>query len=447
MHEGSHLPVFRNVASAVVLHCTLMCGTLAAQPTAGGTQNAPAADMYEGRSVAQWAADLGDRDTPGSDDRRRRAAYALGRIGPAAKAAVPALLEVVNDPNMEPRWYAVDALGRIGGDAKVAQALADAVRNPENDVYVRRNAVKSLGRLGEASKAQTGVLEEQLAGDDAPTRAAAAVALWRIDQGGVSMEALRSMLASHSADDAFQACLALEKLGGAARPAIDDLVPLLGSANNDVRRAAAKTLGGLGIEAARAVGKAVDSGSANIDGAAAATALGFIVERVREQVLYRPETPTPAFDQAVRALLAEVQPPLVALLASPDEAVRRQAGRALAQFGMLAVPALLRALESDNEAVRASAAEALVRVERHLPVGTPPPNVAGLKKHLVPPLIEAMRSDWFDVRYGAIRVAAAISLGSEAAEMKPLLNEALEDEDAGIRRYAAQALADIRRTE
>ncbi len=66
---------------------------------------------------------LKDKDT----DVRWRAAYALGRIGPAAKEAVPVLIATLKDK--EVRTNAVFALGEIGPAAKEAvPALESAAR-------------------------------------------------------------------------------------------------------------------------------------------------------------------------------------------------------------------------------------------------------------------------------------------------------------------------------
>ena len=67
------------------------------------------------------------------DDRsyvRMRAASDLGRIGPAAKEAVPALAEALNDRDHYVRSRAVSALGRIGPAAKAAvPALTGALKD------------------------------------------------------------------------------------------------------------------------------------------------------------------------------------------------------------------------------------------------------------------------------------------------------------------------------
>jgi HEAT repeat protein len=51
-----------------------------------------------------------------SDDVRQRAIRALGRIGPRAKAAVPALSQALKDKNAQVRKVAADALRKIDRD-------------------------------------------------------------------------------------------------------------------------------------------------------------------------------------------------------------------------------------------------------------------------------------------------------------------------------------------
>ncbi|HEY8552562.1 MAG TPA: tRNA epoxyqueuosine(34) reductase QueG [Thermaerobacter sp.] len=67
---------------------------------------------------------------------QRNAVVALGNRGPAARAAVPALVAVLrDDPRPDLRALAAWALGRIGGEA-ARRALADA-RDREDDATVR----------------------------------------------------------------------------------------------------------------------------------------------------------------------------------------------------------------------------------------------------------------------------------------------------------------------
>src|SRR5687768_6444566 len=65
---------------------------------------------YEGKTVGQWVVQLKHRDP----DARVEAARSLGKIGPGARAAVPALAEALDDTELEVRIRACEALGFIG---------------------------------------------------------------------------------------------------------------------------------------------------------------------------------------------------------------------------------------------------------------------------------------------------------------------------------------------
>ena len=66
---------------------------------------------YQGKTVSKWAEALKNEDS----FIRWRAASALGQIGPAAKDAVPALMEALKDKHSGvTRRAAASALGRIG---------------------------------------------------------------------------------------------------------------------------------------------------------------------------------------------------------------------------------------------------------------------------------------------------------------------------------------------
>jgi hypothetical protein len=86
------------------------------------------------------------------------AAYALGRVGPAAAPSVPDLARLAADVKLPfARASAVEALGRIGVRAEVARrAVARAARDPE--VRVRIAAALAAWRLGGDAEASVEAL-------------------------------------------------------------------------------------------------------------------------------------------------------------------------------------------------------------------------------------------------------------------------------------------------
>ena len=75
------------------------------------------------------------------------AEYMLGRIGPRAAAAAPALTErLASSADLDVRYEAVRALGRIGPAARsAAGAIAAAALEPDPDM--RAAAAEALGRV------------------------------------------------------------------------------------------------------------------------------------------------------------------------------------------------------------------------------------------------------------------------------------------------------------
>ena len=64
---------------------------------------------YLGVATGDWVAALKSSDSL----ERRLAAHALGEIGPAAREAVPALIEALRDPESFVRVWAAAALARV----------------------------------------------------------------------------------------------------------------------------------------------------------------------------------------------------------------------------------------------------------------------------------------------------------------------------------------------
>jgi len=136
-------------------HRTCLCVVLALAavcPVVRAQEEAP-----DGKTVSEWIETLRDDDPL----RRQAAIEALGKTGPAAKAAVPALIGVLkdDDPYSLVRWEATEALGRIGPEAKEAiPPLVDALKDP----CVGLSAADALAAIGTAAiPALTEALRDQ----------------------------------------------------------------------------------------------------------------------------------------------------------------------------------------------------------------------------------------------------------------------------------------------
>ena len=115
--------------------------------------------------------------------RRSVAADALGKFGPAASNAVPALIGCLRVPGCQPlRFSAAVTLGGIGAAAKAAvPALTETLK--DQDFNVRMEAAMALAKIG-ADYSQATPQLEALLHDTAPgVRLRAALALWRLQPG------------------------------------------------------------------------------------------------------------------------------------------------------------------------------------------------------------------------------------------------------------------------
>ena len=91
---------------------------LALTTSRASAQNAAEANepVSEGRPLSAWIADL----KSAAPATRNAAAYEIAGLGPAAKAAVPALIEALDDSDAAVRFPVTVALGEIGPDAAAA---------------------------------------------------------------------------------------------------------------------------------------------------------------------------------------------------------------------------------------------------------------------------------------------------------------------------------------
>ncbi len=431
------------------LLATLGLGTASAPAQIGG-----AVPRYAGQTISYWQDLLAQHVGKDSDEDKqqcRRAAQALGEIGPNAKDAIPLLVQALQSPSLEVRGFAVDALGRIGLGAQVeAQAAVPAiiaeVDLPKEHINYaaladfRRLAARALGRIGIGATAAVPVLEKALQNEDPLYRVQAALALWKIASHPQAVPALQAAFKLNDPEAAFEAILALGQIDPGAKAAAPDLVTALEHEDPDVRRAAADVLVKLGPSQLEPISQALAAGRI-ASPAAAAYALGEILDAMRQDVFYDPRMDAQRLAVATHTALRLVAPALIGLLPHADPEVRQTAIQSLSQMGLLAAPFLLQKLKADDAAVRPAAIAALTRLEDHLPAASPAgPGLEVFKANLVPRLMDLMRHADSQVRRAAYRAFARFAFGAGGKAATPLLRSALRDQDLSIRRYAFEAL-------
>jgi HEAT repeat protein len=124
---------------ALVLALVLTAGSASAQA------GAPAAKEPEarGRPLSEWIADL----KAAAPVIRNAAAYEIAGMGPAAVAAVPALIEALDDPVAVVRFPVTVALGEIGpGAAAAVPRLKQMMEEELNDeiAAAARRAIRHI---------------------------------------------------------------------------------------------------------------------------------------------------------------------------------------------------------------------------------------------------------------------------------------------------------------
>ncbi len=131
--------MLRHALGAAAL--TLMMAT-----TSVSAQNgAPAAKepVSQGRPLSQWIADL----KGAAPLTRNAAAYEIASLGPAAAAAVPALIEALDDPIAVVRFPVTVALGEIGSAAAAAIPRLKQMREEEINDEIAASAKRAIRRI------------------------------------------------------------------------------------------------------------------------------------------------------------------------------------------------------------------------------------------------------------------------------------------------------------
>jgi len=107
----------------------------------GAASKEPVAD---GRILTQWLVDLKEG---AAAQTRNAAAYEISGMGPAAAAAVPALITALDDPDPTVRFPVTVALGEIGPAAKAAVPRLKKMMEEDMNDEIASAAKRALRRI------------------------------------------------------------------------------------------------------------------------------------------------------------------------------------------------------------------------------------------------------------------------------------------------------------
>src|SRR5918998_5743793 len=116
---------------------------LSSSSSAQTTAAKPVEPVAGGRPLSEWIADLKGL----SPQTRNAAAYEIAGMGPAAAAAVPALIEALDDPIPAVRFPGTVALMEIGPAAKAAVPRLLTMMDEEINDEIAASARRALKRI------------------------------------------------------------------------------------------------------------------------------------------------------------------------------------------------------------------------------------------------------------------------------------------------------------
>lgn len=353
---------------------------------------------FLGQPPSVWAKQLEDKEP----NKRRSAAFALGRIGGDAQRYLGRLLEhIQNDDNPAVREMAAVSLGDIiVGQMDfgpvywpdLGQALTERL-DKETDPKVRRGLVYAIGAFGPAAAPAALALQKALADPNVSVRQNSAWALGRI---GAKVE---------------------------AEAVIDSLCDLLKDANPLVRRDTATALGDIGLPR----------------GQKAVLPMLELIDRENKDDKGDPVVLKTALEKLIRLVSERNQDQagrLAPLLQHEDPETARFAAFALANIGGLrarpAVEVLRTALKDEDLQVQEVAAAALGKL-------------GPVAKEAVADLAAALIGRALPVRRNAALALGRIGPDAEPAvpQLARVLKDDSQPDQQEVRLYAAEALVFI----
>lgn len=195
---------------------------------------------YRGQTVSDCIVGLRHDDAAA----RRSAAWALFEIGPAAAPAVPALAELLSDPDV--RIPALRALEAVGPDAYPAAKEVGALCT-DPDGFVRLGAVFTLGAMGSTPPKVPWLTEHQRI-----------LGLQPGPQSQVAVAGLQAALTDEFGPVAMTAGQQLTRFGTYAKVALPDAIGMLDNPKDEYWIAGLKIIAAMGPVAEAAVPKVIE---------------------------------------------------------------------------------------------------------------------------------------------------------------------------------------------
>jgi HEAT repeat protein len=214
------------------------CSAFAAEP--------PKADP------AKLAAQLGSPEVAV----KREAIYQLGKIGPAAKAALPAIVAALDDPDKQVWTGALAVIANLGPDAAetvpvIIQGLDPGKAKAGRDRDRQQLLVRSAFALSKIGAPALPALIAALDDESAQRRAGVARALG--EMGPAAGEAAPALVKNVGHWDETVRRETADALGQIGAPAVAPLIAALSVTDEKARQGAATALGQIGKPAAAAV--------------------------------------------------------------------------------------------------------------------------------------------------------------------------------------------------
>jgi HEAT repeat protein len=138
MNAGEHLMLKRVLGSWGAAALVLTSGVLAQSKPVHSKE-----PVASGRPLSEWVADL---KAP-APQTRNAAAYEIAGMGPAAAAAIPALIEALDDPIAAVRYPVTVALLEMGPAARAAVPRLQQMMEEEINDEIAASARRALKRI------------------------------------------------------------------------------------------------------------------------------------------------------------------------------------------------------------------------------------------------------------------------------------------------------------